>query len=302
MNAVVFGGQGFIGAQVVHTLLSKEMRVIVADISATQRRCDDLFGTGMVTAKAVSILDRPAVEAVTRNADRVYHLAGVLGTSELDDDVHKGIEVNIVGAVNVFSACVENNVPIVFYPSKPNVWLNTYTITKFAAEQFARLYGTNSATKICSLRYYNAYGPYQACGPVRKIIPSFAQQALRGLAIEIFGNGTQVVDMIFCTDLARITVAYSEVSRHGEPLDCGRGVGMTVNEIADVVNAYYGNRAGVRHLPMRRGETPDTQLVADIEPIKSLLGGLQFTDWESSLALTLRWYTTQDAHSMQAAG
>jgi nucleoside-diphosphate-sugar epimerase len=45
-----------------------------------------------------------------------------------------------------------------------------------------------------SLRYFNAFGPYQASGPVRKIIPSFAQWAMRGLPIEIFGSGEQVVD------------------------------------------------------------------------------------------------------------
>jgi UDP-glucose 4-epimerase len=302
MHSVVFGGQGFIGAQIVRTLLNKGDCVTVADTSATSRRCDELFGAGAVKAKRIDILDAPSLRVVTDGADSVYHLAGILGTSELEDNVVKGIQVNILGAVNVFSACVETRVPVLFYPAKPNVWLNTYTITKLAAEQFAQLYGMNTDTTICSLRYFNVFGPNQASGPVRKIIPSFAQRAMRGLPIEVFGNGEQVVDMIFSQDLARITVAFTEAARCSVPLDCGRGIGMTVNAVADAVNLYFDNRAGVRHSPMRRGETPDTQLVADIHPLQQLLGNLSFTSWESSLATTLRWYETQEADSLVAAG
>jgi UDP-glucose 4-epimerase len=302
MKAVVFGGYGFIGAEIVRALLHDGVSVTVADKSHASRRCDQLFGFGAVRSVQVDILDAPALRRLTEGVDRVYHLAGKLGTSELEENAVEGINVNIIGAVNVFAACVENAVPIVFYPSKPNVWLNTYTITKHAAERFAQLYSSNGATSICSLRYFNAYGPYQASGPVRKIIPSFAQRAMRGLPIEVFGNGEQVVDMIFSADLARITVDFTEVAQDDVPLDCGRGIGLTVNEVAEVVNRRFGNSAGVRRLPMRRGETPDTRLVANIESLRELLGGLSLTSWESSLAATLQWYEAQESELVGATG
>jgi UDP-glucose 4-epimerase len=296
MKSVVFGGHGFIGAEIVRALLHNGVSVTVADKSQPSRRCDQLFGYGAVRSAQVDILDASSLRQLTEGVDRVYHLAGKLGTSELDDDVVQGINVNIIGAVNVFAACVENRVPIVFYPSKPNVWLNTYTITKHAAERFAQLYSRSGETTICSLRYFNAYGPYQASGPVRKIIPCFAQRAMRGLPIEIFGDGEQVVDMIFSADLARITVDFTEVAQGDVPLDCGRGIGLTVNEVAHAVNRFFGNAAGVRHVPMRRGETPGTRLVANIDPLRKLLGDLSFTSWESSLAATLQWYETQETN------
>ena len=268
--------------------------VTVADRSATNSRCRQLFGHGRVTVERIDILDVDAVRAVTASADRVYHLAGKLGTSELDDEIPTAIHINVIGAVNVFAACVDNHVPLVFYPSKPNVWLNTYTITKFASEQFAQLYSGKGQTRICSLRYFNAFGPHQPSGPVRKIIPSFAQRAIRGLPIEIFGTGEQVVDMIFCPDLARITVDFTNAAHTSVPLDCGRGIGITVNEIAYAVNSFFDNVSEIRHLQMRRGETPDTHLVADIGPLRDRLGELSFTDWESSLATTLEWYKDEE--------
>jgi nucleoside-diphosphate-sugar epimerase len=268
--------------------------VTIADRAADRLRCDKLFGAGNVRVSSVDILDKVSLRHLLRGADEVYHMAGKLGTSELDDQVVAGIEVNITGAVNVFDACLAADVPTVFYPSKPNVWLNTYTITKFASEQFARLYNETRNIRICSLRYFNAYGPNQALGPVRKIIPTFARQASRGRPIEIFGDGEQVVDMIFSEDLGRITVDFMRSGNKGAPLDCGRGIRMTVNQVAAEVNRHFRNKSGVMYLPMRRGETPCTTLVADIAPLRAVLRNLEFSDWESSFAETLDWYAALD--------
>jgi UDP-glucose 4-epimerase len=293
VNALVIGGQGFIGTEVVRALVSRGFNVTVADKVATRSACEQLFGPYAVKVQYVDILDASAVRALTIGFDTVYHMAGELGTSELDDDILTAINVNITGAVNVFEACVENGVPVVFYPSKPNVWLNTYTITKFASEQFAQLYSAKGNTRICSLRYFNAYGPRQPVGLPRKMIPSFAQRAMNGLPIEVFGSGEQVLDLIYAPDLGRITVDFANAARSVIPLDCGRGIGMTVNAVAKAVNAHFNNSAGIQHLPVRRGETPDTRCVADIASLQELLGNLNFASWEASLASTLDWYANQ---------
>jgi len=290
MKVVVIGGQGFIGAEIVRALLATGKRVTVVDLFPNVAKCDALFGTGSVDVVRADIVDAEAMRKVTWGAEEVYHLAGKLGTSELDDDVITGINVNITGAVNVFAACVQNEVSTVFYASKPNVWLNTYTITKFAAEQFTELYGANGASRICGLRYFNAYGPHQATGPVRKIIPAFAGRAMNHLPIEVYGDGEQIVDMVYAEDLGRITVDFVTKTDTRGVLDLGRGIGLSVNQIAEAVNAYFGSKAGIHHLPMRRGETPGTILVADIAPLERAIGPLAFADWEKSLAKTLQWY------------
>jgi nucleoside-diphosphate-sugar epimerase len=286
----VIGGQGFLGAAIARHLIAKQEAVAIADKYADSGKCTALFGENAVTVVQADIMDAKAMLDLTHGYDTVYHIAGKLGTTELDDDVMLGIQSNIIGAVNVFAACVQNGVPNLFYPSKPNVWLNTYTITKFASEQFARLYASRGVTNISSLRYFNAYGPWQATGPVRKIIPSFAERASKGLPIEIFGSGEQIVDMIHSDDIGRLTVEFMEAGGSVEPMDLGRGIGLTVNEIAASVNRYFGNDAGIVRLPMRRGETPDTTLIADMQPLRGLLGELQFLDWEASLHETLDWY------------
>ncbi|RKT13684.1 UDP-glucose 4-epimerase [Paraburkholderia sp. RAU2J] len=299
-QSLVIGGQGFLGAAIVRHLIAKGKPVTIADKYADSAKCHALFGDGAVTVVQADIMDAQAMLDLTEGYDSVYHIAGKLGTTELDDDVMAGIQINVIGAVNVFAACVQNCVPNLFYPSKPNVWLNTYTITKFASEQFAKLYASKGGSNISSLRYFNAYGPGQATGPVRKIIPSFAERASKGMPIEIFGSGEQIVDMIHSDDIGRLTVDFVEAGGSLEPMDLGRGIGLSVNEIAAAVNAYFSNGAGVIHLPMRRGETPETRLIADMQPLKALLGDLRFLDWTVSLHDTLGWYSRAFAQ-LQAA-
>ena len=196
--------------------------------------------------------------------DEVYHLAGMLGTSETRRRRAGRHRRNVCGAVSVFEAALDRDVPAVFYPSKPNVWRNTYTITRYAAEQFAELYAESGAIRIPSLRYFNAYGPRQSLGPIRKLVPTLAVQAMCGLPLTVYaGDGLQTVDMIFAEDLARLTVDFLRSDHDGEAVDLGRGVPISVLDIAKAVQAEFGHRSKIVHLPMRRGETPDTHLVAD---------------------------------------
>src|SRR5690349_6841230 len=128
MEKVVVGGLGFLGGAIVDELLRRGDAVAVLDPHAADARCAARFGPGRVRCLRGDILDPASLRDAFRGADEVYHPAGRLGTSELDADVPSAIAANVTGAVNVFEAAVAAGVPAVFYPSKPNVWLNTYTI------------------------------------------------------------------------------------------------------------------------------------------------------------------------------
>lgn len=294
MKAIVLGGSGFLGGAIAQELVERDHDVTVLDVAGSQAACDARFGAGAVRFVEGDILDREALRAHVRGADEIYHLAGKLGTSELDDTPALAVHVNVIGSINVFETAIAEGVARVFHASKPNVWLNAYTITKGAAEQLGALYDRDaSSTQLCSLRYFNAFGPHQAHAPVRKLVPTFARQALRGEPLEIYGDGEQVVDLIYVRDAARMTVAYMRAERAAGGVvapDCGRGVPVSVNEVARAINDATGNRAGVRHLPMRSGEDEGTELVASTEPLLASIDGFRFTDWEQSLEQTIAWY------------
>ena len=301
MKAIVVGGRGFLGSAVVADLLHRGDSVAIVEPTIVQSECDDRFGRGRVKAIPGDMLRPETLVRAFDGADEVYHMGGKLGTSELEDSVHDAVAANITGALHVFESAIAAGVPTVFYPTKPNVWLNTYTVTKVAAEQFALIYSQNHPIDIRSLRYFNAYGPWQALGPVRKIVPMFTARALNRLPLVIYGDGEQTVDMIYSEDLARITVDFTRAKCDGPAVDCGRGEALTVNAVAALVNEITGNDAGVVHVPMRRGETEGTRLVADIEPLKKALPAVSFSDWHSTLESTIDWYRALGANRLAAA-
>jgi nucleoside-diphosphate-sugar epimerase len=298
MKTIVLGGSGFLGGAIAQELIERDHDVIVIDIAGSQAACDARHGAGAVEFVAGDILDRDTLRTHFGGAEEVYHLAGKLGTSELDDTPALAVHVNVIGSINVFEAAIDAGVARVFHASKPNVWLNAYTITKGAAEQLGALYDRDaSTTRLCSLRYFNAFGPHQAYAPVRKLVPTFVRQALRGEPLEVYGDGQQVVDLIYARDAANMTVRYMRAERSPDDLvapDCGRGVPVTVNQLASTINDATDNRAGVRHLPMRSGEDEGTELVARTEPLLASIDGFRFTDWEQSLEQTIAWYASHD--------
>jgi UDP-glucose 4-epimerase len=288
MKSIVIGGLGFIGSAIVDRLVKCNFDVKIID----SKESDD---KGNVKVVKCDIMDPERLAEEFEGYEDVYNLAGKLGTSELDDQIIDAVNVNVIGALNVFNAAAKSGVRTVFYPSKPNVWLNTYTITKYASEQFAQLYNKkhlddskNFPMRIVSLRLFNAYGPRQHVGPIRKIVPDFAMRALLGKPIEIFGSGEQTVDMIYVKDIAGIAVHFTR-NRYIDFVDCGRGVAVTVNEVAKLIKKYYRSNSDIVHVPMRNGETPDTKLVADLTGLKKY-GAFSFADYEDSMAETLEYY------------
>lgn len=298
MLAVVTGGSGFIGSTLALQLMREGYDVRVVDRVPIGAK--GLYVDGAEFLRG-DVGDSAFVERALEGADEVYHLSGILGTSELQGQVPAAIDVNIRSTALLFETAVKLGVPRVFYPTKPTVWLNAYTITKYAAEQFAEMFGGIGTTRIRALRYFNVYGPGQAMLPVRKIVPMFALQARSGVPIEIFGDGEQTVDMVYSRDVADMTIRHLRSDHGCSTPDCGSGVSTTVVEVAEAVNAYFDNTAGIEHLPMRDGEDPGTQLVAELDALHESIGVVSQTPYETALAETLASYAALDGDTIARA-
>lgn len=239
LRVLVSGGAGFIGRAVIAALEGDGHQVLTYD---SRSGCD--------------ILDSAMLRERMAGCDVALHLAGVLGTDELFDEVHRAIDVNVHGTANVLDACVAvgaGYVGVTMLPIFPSI----YAATKVCATRLASAYHRVHGLPVCHVRAYNAYGPGQAHGPghPRKIIPALSVEGWAGAPLRIFGNGDQGVDLIHVSEIA---VIFADAIAIGDDstIDAGSGWAMTVNEVADVVLEVTGSRAGVVHLPMRRGEIP----------------------------------------------
>lgn len=240
MKILVTGGTGFIGTAVVNRMKEEGHEVKVFDINLGDdvrelSQCDD----------------------AVRGTDVVIHLAGILGTDELFDTPKDAIDINITGSVNMMISCVSHGakfIPITMLPVFPSI----YTGTKVSSGYFAKAYHHTYGLPVTYVQTFNAYGPNQAHGPghPRKIIPAFSVEGWSNTPLKIWGDGEQMVDLVYVDDVASVFVDALSAPGKCETLDAGTGHAVTVNEVANFVLEVTGSTAGVEYFPMRRGETP----------------------------------------------
>jgi UDP-glucose 4-epimerase len=285
-KVLVTGGNGFIGQWVCGELAAREYDVVVLD---RNKKPDGLYETFLG-----DIIDANAVTEAVAHVDGVIHLAGVLGTQETIHNPRPAAHTNIIGGLNVLEACAQYDVPLVNI-AVGNWWMNnTYSISKNTVERFCEMFRVERGARVSVMRALNAYGPGQSVAApfgtskVRKIMPAFICRALTNQPIEVYGDGSQIMDMVYVADVARDLVdALEETFLFGgaaEVLESGTGRDTTVLDIATAVFAALDIPGDIRHLPMRPGE-PEHSVVKADDPF-----GDTYTSLEEGVAETVDWF------------
>ncbi|MFH1182686.1 MAG: SDR family NAD(P)-dependent oxidoreductase [Candidatus Moraniibacteriota bacterium] len=289
-NVLVTGGSGFIGSHLVEHLLKRGFNVTIFDIEESKFGLyrDIVFIKGDIT-------DRKKVQEIFEKKDVVFHLAGLLGTHELVQRAHEAVRVNIGGAISVLDACSNSQAKLI-YVSKPDYWLNPYTITKIASENFVQMYRVEFGVEAVIVRWFNVYGSRQPLFEIkgyRKAIPTWIVNGLKGAPIEIYGSGNQTMDLIHTEDTVQATTSILDNWGvcEGRTLEIGTGIEVSVNDAALLIRELTGLKSEIVHVPMRPGETEDTRIRADNSLISHLTGWKPRISLREGLSLTVEWYS-----------
>lgn len=279
MRVLVTGGNGFIGHYTCDALRARGHEVLIFD----RHNKPDILG---------DLRDPVAVDVAVSEVDAVMHLAGVLGTTETVRYPRPSVDVNIHGGLNLFDAIARYKVPAVNICAANDWMWNPYSITKKAAERFALMFNKEFGTRITLVRGLNVYGPGQKAAPVKKIMPNLILPALEGRPIVIYGDGEQVMDMIYAEDVAEILVRALEMD-HGvydSVIDAGTGRETTVNHLAHMVIEMVG-QGSIERVPMRPGEPENAVVLGDPTTLKPLgLTAEDLTSLEIGLKKTVDSY------------
>lgn len=308
MKIGVTGGQGFIGSHIRTELLARGHQVVVFDRHPHTAMAEgEEFFLG-------DIRDETAVVELAAHVEGIIHLAAVLGTQETIGNPRPSADTNIRGSLNVFEAANQYGLPAV-YAGVGNSWMRdhgtgSYTISKTAAEDYARMFNAYRDGRISIVRPVNAYGPGQSVAApygtskVRKILPAFTCRALTGADIEVYGDGTQVSDCVYVGDVARAFVtALEHNAATGRPPQAPVEVGpmdsVTVNDIARLVadraaEVTVREPVGIKHLPMRPGEVPNAVVKADTSTLAQIgMAAADFVSLEDGIRGTVDYYATE---------
>lgn len=302
MRALVTGGAGFIGSNIVEFLLGEGHEVTILDnLSSGYRSNAELFPS----AKLVEgdIRDREAVSNAIQGAEAVFHLAASVGNKRSIDHPLEDAEINTIGTLNVLLAARDAGVTKVVYSSSAGIFgeLKTlpidedhpidpdspYGSSKLAGEKealaFSKIYGMKN---VC-LRYFNVFGPRQRFDAYGNVIPIFAFKMLRGETITIFGDGEQTRDFINVKDVVQANYKSAVAIDTWGAFNLGSGTRVTVNRLVELLQEVSGLKANVEHGPLRPGDVRHS--LADISRIKAAVGFEPEVDFVDGLREYMDW-------------
>jgi UDP-glucose 4-epimerase len=272
--AVVTGSSGFIGSHLMEQLARR----------GYQTRPFDLVNGNDIRNPA-------EIDRATKGATVVFNLAGILGTHELvEERLAEAIDVNITGAVNILEAARKHGFDVVEI-GKPNIWLNTYSITKRAAEDFAAMFYKEFGVRTWIVKWFNIFGPRQHYGVPQKLAPTSIVRALRNQPIPVFGQGLQTADHLYVEDAANAAIDIYECEKViGKTVEVGSGYGIPVIDWVKAVIAETKSKSRIQCLPMRRGEDDLAKVQADIFLLKNVVGFEPKFTFERALKKTIAYY------------
>lgn len=307
MKIAVTGGAGFIGGHVVDELIRRGHTPVIFDHRRDRPHEVPGLPTAFVPVTLGDCRDDTQVTELAAHVEGIIHLASVLGTQETVHNPRPAVMTNVISGMNVMEAATQYGLPVVNICVGNAGMSNPYSASKTCVESLGHMYRRDRGTKINQVRVVNAYGPRQimaapfGVGKVRKIMPAFVARALLGQPVEIYGDGEQVSDCVFVTDVACALVNALEFAAEGQLIERVIEVGptehRTVNEVAQTVMRAAerftpGDEVpGLKHLPMRPGETPGARIVADNSTMHGIgMDPDYLITLEEGIQTTVQWY------------
>jgi UDP-glucose 4-epimerase len=304
MKALVTGGAGFIGSNLVDALVARGDEVTVLDDLSTGKRenLEQALAKG-AQLEEIDVRDADSVNLLVGRTkpDVIFHLAAQIDVRKSVADPAHDARVNVEGTVNVLSAAQAHGVPRVVdtstggaiygegktipapedHPVAPEA---PYGLSKFCAEQYCEIFTRMHGLSTVALRYGNVYGPRQDPLGEAGVIAIFCGKLLEGGKGTIFGDGKQTRDYVYVDDVvdANLRAAGSDATG---PINIGLGVEKSVLDIVEVLNSLAPDGFEVEHAPARPGEVQ--RIALDASRASERLGWEPNVELEEGLKRTL---------------
>jgi UDP-glucose 4-epimerase len=299
MKALLTGGAGFVGSHLAEKLLAQGDTVHVIDDLSTGAMSNIAHLKGRPGFEYIieSVMNEPLTAELIDSADVVYHLAAAVGVKLIVEAPVRTIETNVQGTeivlrhaakkgktVFVFSTSevygksadvpFHEDADLVMGPTTKHRW--AYACSKAIDEFLALAYHREQSLPAVVIRLFNTVGPRQT-GRYGMVIPNFVRQALTGLPITVFGDGTQTRSFTYVGDVADALATLGHDPRAaGQVYNIGNPEEVSIMELAERVKRMTGSKSDIVTIPYDQayeaGFEDMPRRVPDIKKLNALIG------------------------------
>ena len=289
MKYVVTGGAGFIGSNLVDSLIEKNNEVHIIDnfLSGKIQNCHS-----NAIIHELDIADEKNLNAIRNifvGANTIFHCAAVARVQpSIQNPIHYE-KNNTIGVVNSLKAAVDSKVKRFIYSASSSAYgpteklpsiesdpvnpISPYAAQKYYGEVVCKMFSEVYGLETVSLRYFNVYGEKQNLGGAyATVVGIFLDQLQHDKPLTINGDGKQKRDFTYVGDVvkANILASTSKKVGRGEVINIGSGTNISINEVANMIGDKFKFKKALKE--------PFANL-ASIEKAKKLL------DWEPKMNL-----------------
>jgi len=267
-KVIVTGGYGFIGSNLVDTLLNKGIEVTVIDNLAT--------GNINHHNDKAKYLIKDIRDDFTDNinqlsgVDAIIHLAGLARIQPSFENPVEFLSVNTQGTANMCELARKLNCKFVyagsssFYGGPDN---SPYAFAKWQGEEVTRMYAKLFNLSASVARFFNVFGPkHTTDGAYATVVGVFQRQYKNNESITITWDGEQRRDFTHVNNIVRGLIKMSEGDWSGETFNLGTSNNYSINELANMFGKDYPKK----YIPKRPGDSRST--LADLSFSKEHLG------------------------------
>ncbi len=302
MNCLVLGGGGFLGSHLTDALAGAGYRVRVFERFVPGP--GDHHPAAAVEWLQGDFNDSEDLRRAVAGCDVIYHMVSSTVPKTSNEDPAYDIQTNLISTLQMLELArkagakklifissggtvygVPREVPIKeTHPTEP---VCSYAIGKLAVEKYLHLYKVLHGMDYCILRLANPYGERQKPTGAQGAVAVFLHRAVRGEAIEIWGDGSVVRDYIYVGDAVQAMLAAMRDTGEHRLFNIGAGEGHSLNQLVAAIEKLLGHPVECRYTPGRTFDVPVN--VLDITRAREVMGWAPKVSFEQGLRRTWQW-------------
>lgn len=319
-RALVAGGAGFVGSNLVRRLLAEQAREVVVVDNLLSAERDNVPADDRVRFVLGSIADPLVLDGISDDFDYVWHLATYHGNQSSIANPLEDHDNNLITTLRLLermrdfkrmkrlvysaSGCVlaphtfDDAKPVEEDGDAPFDLDSPYQISKIVGEFYCVYYHRQHGVPTVRARFQNVYGPGEILGagqwrgtPAtvwRNVVPTFVYRALRGLPLQVDNGGLASRDFVFVEDIVEGLVACALRGQPGDVYNLASGQETTVAQLAELINRLAGERSSIEGTPARPWDRAGRR-VGSTRKSREMMGFEARIPLEEGLARTVAW-------------